>query len=71
MDLVQEPTIGYRVKAEYKAGSKNVLTNHPARPESYLLSPVYASVNLPSFQSAFTEAMNRQGFPGKHTPGTN
>ena len=57
---------GYRARAEYTVGKKNILTTNPSRPQDYVLSVIYTHTQVPGYTAALNAANNSNTFPGQH-----
>ena len=57
---------GYRARAEYTTGSKNILSVNPSRPQDFVLSIIYTHTQVPGYTEAFRAATNNNAFPGQH-----
>ena len=57
---------GYRARAEYTTGMKNILTTNPSRPQDYVLSLIYTHTQVPGYTAALNAANNSNTFPGQH-----
>ena len=57
---------GYRARAEYTTGSKNILTANSSRPQDYVLSIFYTHEQVPGYKDASNAATSDNAFPGRH-----
>ena len=57
---------GYRARAEYTVGLKNILTANSSRPSDYVLSILYTHDHVPGYTKALNAADNENTFPGRH-----
>ena len=66
METVSKPCLGYRAKKAFRSENLTILSNHPARPELYSLSPLYAGEHAPLYKGVHGKAWSNNQFPGEH-----